>query len=75
METDIEEKFKAFNQTIALFVLSILSGLLLAYPVMWAWNFVMDVLFGLPEITWAQSWCLMFIGKSIFGTTNINQSN
>ena len=36
-------------------------GLLLAFPVMWCWNYAVVPTFSLPAIAWGQAWCLMFL--------------
>ena len=37
-------------------------GLLLVWPLVWMWNFVMPDVFGLPEITyWQMFWLYMLI--------------
>lgn len=36
-------------------------GLVLCFPIMWCWNYVMSYLFSLPVITWGQAWCLNFL--------------
>jgi hypothetical protein len=35
-------------------------GLLLAFPIMWTWNYIMPYLFNLPTLTWGMAWCLNF---------------
>ena len=45
-------------------------GLLIAFPVMWCWNFTMPVLFDLPAITWAQAWCLRFVTYALLKRMN-----
>ena len=36
-------------------------GLLMAWPIKWAWNVTMPYLFSLPTITWGKAWCLNFL--------------
>jgi hypothetical protein len=36
-------------------------GLIIAFPIMWCWNYTMPVIFHLPLITWGQAWCLHFL--------------
>lgn len=36
-------------------------GLLLAFPVMWCWNYAIVAIWKLPAITWGQAWCLNFL--------------
>lgn len=48
-------------------------GLLLAWPIMWCWNYAIVSTFGLPVITWGKAWCLSFLSgcfiKSSLTTT------
>jgi len=44
-------------------------GLLLAFPIMWCWNFVMPYLFGWPILTWGKAWCLMFLANMLIKST------
>ncbi|NQT91436.1 MAG: hypothetical protein HQ559_01650 [Lentisphaerae bacterium] len=39
-------------------VLAIGFSLLLAFPVMWLWNWLMPVIFGLPLVSYWQAWGL-----------------
>jgi hypothetical protein len=40
-------------------------GLLMAFPVMWCWNYSVVYVWHLPVITWGHAWCLSFLA-SIF---------
>jgi hypothetical protein len=44
-------------------------GFILAFPVMWCWDYVMPSLFGLPEITYLQSFVLYFMCGLLFKQT------
>ena len=48
-----------------LVVWSVMS-LLLAFPFMWCWNYVMPYLFGLKTLAWGQAWCLSFLVGMVF---------
>lgn len=41
-------------------------SLLMAFPFMWCWNFVMPYLFGFKVISWGQAWCIMFMANLLF---------
>ena len=43
--------------------LAVVAGfsVLLAFPVMWCWNYAVTDVFGAPAISWGQAWCLMFL--------------
>ena len=46
-------------------------GLLLAFPIKWAWNVTMPYLFNLPTLTWGKAWCLHFIAGCLIKSNNI----
>jgi len=49
-------------------------SILLAFPVMWCWNFVMPYLFGLKVLTWGKAWCLLFLSGMFFKSYNRNSN-
>ena len=49
-------------------MISIALGALVAFPVMWIWDFIMPSLFGLPEITWFKAWMLFILCSLLFKT-------
>lgn len=50
-------------------ILMAIFDLLWAFPIMWAWNYVMPYLFDLPELNWLKSFCLLFILCSLWKIT------
>ncbi len=56
MNEDIFEK--EFWQKI---IVAIIVGLIMAFPIMWCWNYSIVFIFNLPEITWGRAWCLAFL--------------
>jgi len=38
-------------------------GLLMAFPIMWCWNFAVVHVWGLPTLTWGQAWCMSFLSQ------------
>lgn len=50
---------------LTLIALSFLS-LLLAYPFMLSWNYVMPLLFGLKVLSWSQAWAVAFVANVLF---------
>ena len=62
---------------IALILLVVTSvlGLLLAFPVMWCWNFAVVSTFGLPVITWGKAWCLVFLSNMLIKSTLIENKS
>ena len=56
-------------------VLACTISLLLAWPLMLAWNYVMPSVFGLHALTWGQAWCLMFICNMLIkASTSVSKS-
>ncbi len=50
---------------IAIFMIIILA-FLLAFPVMWLWNWLMPIIFTLPEITMLQAFGIMILCNLLF---------
>ena len=49
---------KSILTFIATITLVVVLGLLIAFPVMWLWNYVMPDIFGLPTIVFWQAFAL-----------------
>ena len=69
----METVIKFLAGVMAVFGLMFLLLLLLAYPIMWSWNYTFPAVFGLPEITvWQALWgsvCIRLIFPSSTSTT------
>jgi hypothetical protein len=50
-------------------IFSAAFGLLLAFPIMWCWNYAVTAIWGLPLITWGQAWCLNFLTGTLIKST------
>jgi hypothetical protein len=57
---------KAVNLLVEMCVALFLIGALLSLPVMLLWDWLMPTIFGLPEITWFQSWGLLWLTGFLF---------
>lgn len=57
--------YNTFLIIVAIF-LSLLWNLLWAFPLMWAWNYTIPYIFGLPVIGWLHSFLLLFILESLW---------
>lgn len=44
-------------------------GLLLAFPIMWCWNYAVVSIWALPAITWGKAWCLTFLSGMLIKST------
>ena len=52
-------------------VVAMTLGMIWAFPLMWAWNYTMTYIFGLPVITWLHSWLLYSILTGLWKVTVI----
>lgn len=55
-------------------ILIVTLSALLAFPVMWLWNYVIPDLFKVPELTFWKSWALMVLCGFLFKSTGTNSS-
>lgn len=60
---------------VATFFASALIGLLLAFPIMWCWNYALVYVFDLPEITWGKAWCINFLAHAFFKSIVVKKDN
>jgi hypothetical protein len=51
--------------SVFLFIILAIIYLLLAFPFMWAWNYIMPIVFELPTIGWLGSFCLLWMSAQI----------
>lgn len=51
---------------VAFFICALALGLLLVWPLVWMWNFVMPDLFGVSTITYWQMFCLYMLIQCLF---------
>ena len=59
---------------VLIFVIIAAISLLLAFPVMWLWNWLMPEIFGLPMVTFLQAWGLMILSGFLFQSKTGNNS-
>lgn len=60
-------KFTEIMYNIGIFIIAmIVIAAIVSLPVYWLWNWLIPVLFHLPEITWIQAWGLMFLSSLLF---------
>ena len=55
--------------------LVVLIALLMVFPLMWCWNYVMPDLFGLAEIDWKQAFVLNILSSILFKSSNSSSSS
>jgi hypothetical protein len=56
---------------LSILVMSIGFSILLTYPVMWLWNWLMPAIFGLKTLTFWQTFGLTMLSNMIFGKVNV----
>lgn len=54
---------------VVIFLVSLIMGLLFAWPVMWCWNYVMPEVFGLPVIDYWHAFWMKFLFFLLIPTT------
>ena len=60
---------------IVLIALTILNFVLFTLPLMWLWNWLMPMIFGLPVITFWQSFGIIIISNLLFKSINVNNKD
>lgn len=71
----MEETMKYVLQILLYLLLCCVMGLLFSLPIMWIWNWLMPVIFGLCKITWLQAWCLGILARLLFGTSSTSNAD
>ncbi len=70
------KKIFEFGYTMLLIIiLSAISGLILAFPVMWLWNFVFQRMNEALHINVFQAWALNVLTGILFGYKNTSSKN
>ena len=60
---------------LAFWVLRIFGALMVAWPLMWAWNYVIPTLFGLIELSYWQAFCLLLVCQFLIKSSNAAYTN
>ncbi len=66
--------FEKLGKYVLFIVLSALFGLVFAFPLMWAWNYVMPHLFELNTLSWGHAFCLNYICSVLIKSVLIESS-
>lgn len=70
---DEKSMIKVFIRTFfSILAMSIGFSILLTYPVMWLWNWLMPAIFGFKTLTFWQAFGLTMLANMIFGKVNLN---
>lgn len=71
---DIEDIGTGVGFVLAGIGVIVIIAIIIALPTMWLWNYLMPVIFGLPEIGFWQALCLNILsGILIKGSTTVNK--
>jgi hypothetical protein len=65
----MNEIIEVFALGIAIIFFGAVLGILLAFPIMWCWNYAVVAIWALPAITWGKAWCLMFLSGMLIKST------
>lgn len=66
---------EAFIALVTVLIVVVLVALLMAFPVMWLWNYAMVSVFGLPTIGFGQALALNVLSGIFFRTTTSSSNN
>ena len=53
-----------------LFIGALVLSLLMAFPIMWVWNWLVPATFAGPVLTFWQTAAVLFLTRSLFGSTS-----
>lgn len=62
-----EQKWADFGSDVALMMAHIVLMLIMTWPIMWAWNYIVPSMFGLDSLSWGEALCLHFVASAFFG--------
>ena len=64
--------FAKFGIYVLYVIITGIFGLLLAFPVMWCWNYAVVYVWHLPVITWGHAWCLLWVANVLIKSVHID---
>lgn len=71
----VRKAFAIIGMTIGGIILAMAMALLFGFIVMWLWNWLMPVIFGLPTITFWQAWGLVVLSHILFKSFPHNKTH
>jgi hypothetical protein len=71
---DVSDFTTGFVIVLGLILLGFVVGLLIMFPLMWLWNWLMPTLFHLPTITIWQAWGLSVLSSLLFKSSVTTKS-
>lgn len=66
---------KTFVTIMTAIIVAVGISLLMAFPVMWLWNWLMPMLFGLIKLNFWQSFGISLLTKLLFPSSSSNKSS
>lgn len=66
---------EALTGCLLVIVIMILWAFVMALPVMWLWNWIMPMLFGLKTLTWVEALGVNLLCGFLFKSYNVNKQN
>jgi len=66
----MDELSEGLGKVIGFFIVIGVIALLIGFPLMWLWNYVMPDIFGLTEITFWQAVAISLLSGSLFKSHN-----
>ena len=62
----MDDLYETLIISLTLAITVVIIGLIVAFPIMWLWNFVMPAVFGLTRITFWQAFALYALSNIFF---------
>ena len=74
-EKAVDTFIKVVGVCVIAVMAAVLISFLLAWPLMWCWNYIMPDLFGFKTITWFQAWVIGALTGMLFKSSYTQKSN
>lgn len=71
----MEEFMKPIGVIVSIVLIAMFLGLLLAFPVMWLWNWLIPSMFGLKIINVWEAWGIIVLCNLLFKSTSTNSKS
>lgn len=71
----MEEFMKLIGVIVSIVLIAMFLGLLLAFPVMWLWNWLIPSMFGLKIINVWEAWGIIVLCNLLFKSTSTNSKD
>lgn len=74
MDDKVVGVLAVFGTIVGVILLVAGLSLLMAYPTMWAWNYVMPYLFGFKTLSFWQAFCVNYLAGTLIRSTQTNNN-